>query len=66
MAETKDVPTVKATVGAKLEVGGWRIIVKQCPFCKKQHVHMSRQTSGNLGQRRADCQQGEYIILVEG
>ncbi|KKS29172.1 MAG: hypothetical protein UV83_C0006G0023 [candidate division WWE3 bacterium GW2011_GWE2_43_18] len=64
MPEEKNLPTAKARVGMKLKVGGFCIIVGDCPYCHGSHVHLSRETSGNLGSRTAHCDCGEYELVV--
>lgn len=54
MEEKKKVPRAKARFGF-----GSRIIVEDCPYCHRQHVHYSPVGEG---QHAADCFLGEYIL----
>lgn len=47
------------TAKARFGHGTGRIIVDECPYCRKTHYH---NPPVGEGQRMADCFQGEYVL----
>jgi len=46
-----------------LAVNGFKeVIVPDCPYCHKKHLH----SEGSVGARMADCLQGEYVLDFGG
>lgn len=59
---SNDLPVAHYTLGGET-MSGTRVIVKNCPYCGRQHVHSTRKSNVDGEQRASDCiPGGEYIL----
>lgn len=55
--ENEEVKIAKAVRGFR------RVVVKDCPYCHKEHSHSTTSEEGQ--SRMADCLLGEYVLTFK-